>query len=117
MPQATQPSYQTPEQNAPIQYDLLLPIISNDYYAAIAGLIYGCALGDNLGLQAEGKTLDEVKKMQIVDQPNKDYKGIEKNDWTDDTDQLVLLMEAIGETNGNTINIKTFINSLIKFLA
>jgi hypothetical protein len=104
----------TTVENYSIQYDILLPHISNKYHSAIAGLIYGCALGDNLGLQLEGKTLDEIKH-PITGQPTKDFKGIEKDDWTDDTDQLVLLMESIGETKGQTIQISHFIKSLINW--
>ena len=110
LPQLPEPNIQ----NTPIKNDLLLPILENDYHAAIAGLIYGCALGDNLGLQAEGKSLADLKT-PVTGPPTKDYKGIDKNDWTDDTDQLILLMEAIGEAKGTTVNLKSFIASLIRW--
>ena len=96
------------------RYDLLLPIIANDYHNAIAGLIYGCALGDNLGLQTEGKTLDDVKT-PITAPSTKSFKGIDAHDWTDDTDQLILLMNAIMQTKGQSIDIKLFINDLIRW--
>lgn len=68
----------------------------------IAGIIYGCALGDCLGLPLEGRSADSIKNcgvLPIVGMPQRKYKGFEKGDWTDDTDQLILLMETLTEGN------------------
>jgi ADP-ribosylglycohydrolase len=68
----------------------------------IAGLVYGCALGDCLGLPLEGRSLEHVKSgsvQYITGMPTKDHRGIKQGDWTDDTDQLILLMDVFAENN------------------
>ena len=82
----------------------------------IAGLVYGCALGDNLGLPYEGKSLSDLTNYsaKIVGQPQRDYRGINKGDWTDDTDILVLLMDTLTE-GGLRFNPMTFAKKLSKW--
>lgn len=66
----------------------------------LAGLIYGCALGDCLGLPYEGRALDDIKSMSmpaITGLPVYEHKGIKVGDWSDDTDQLILLMDHLAE--------------------
>ncbi len=69
------------------------------------GLVYGCAIGDALGLQYEGCDREYIAG-QIANNPagltiktEGSWYGIELGDWTDDTDQLVLLMETLTETD------------------
>lgn len=72
----------------------------SELFDKISGLIYGCAIGDNLGLQVEGKTLEHISmyiRDGIRDQPTINSKGIDKGDWTEDTDQLILLMDVLTE--------------------
>lgn len=67
----------------------------------LAGLIYGCAIGDCLGLQCEGKSLEDIKKIfkeGVHDMTKQDIRGILAGDWSDDTDHLILNMEVLEET-------------------
>ncbi len=64
----------------------------------IKGLIYGCAIGDAIGVQAEAMDKEELMKKYpngINDFPINVVRGIRCGDWSDDTDQLVLVMESI----------------------
>ena len=73
-------------------------------YDKIAGLIYGCALGDCLGVTLEGKQLVDIQNSNmkpITDLPNSDYRGILKGDWSDDTDHLILLLDHLKDTKFN----------------
>ncbi len=80
----------------------------------IAGLIYGCALGDCLGVQVEMQTPDEIKRNYpngIQGLSRNDYKNIQSGDWSDDTDQMILLVEMLAEHKLN-FNIRTFTKKL-----
>lgn len=64
------------------------------------GIIWGCALGDAIGLQFEGcdhrraKTLTE-RGIEFPHTNNGDQiRGVIKGDWTDDTDHMVLLLDS-----------------------
>lgn len=71
----------------------------------IKGLIYGQAIGDALGLATEFMSIEEVNQFY----PNgvQSYSDIiqdkhrirwEKGDWTDDTDQILCIMDSIIKT-------------------
>lgn len=63
-----------------------------------AGMVFGCALGDALGLQCKGETPDSLRNRfpEGVKLPYEGgYRGFEPNDWTDKTDQLILGMRAL----------------------
>lgn len=83
----------------------------NPIYDKIAGLIYGCAIADCLGVQAEGRTVDDIKQYipggKVTYMPTADMRGIVHGDWTDDTDQLILLMDTLSE-NDLVFNEKVF---------
>lgn len=87
--------------------DLVLEWIkenNNPIYNKIAGLIYGCAIADCLGVQVEGRKADEIKERfptGVTDMPSQDMRGIVHGDWTDDTDQLICLLDTLTETNLN----------------
>jgi len=71
-------------------------------YNNIVGLIYGCAIGDCLGVQVEGMSEEDIIKYfptGIKDMPRQSIRGIAAGDWTDDTDQLILLMDNLIVTN------------------
>jgi len=71
----------------------------------ILGCIYGNALGDAYGLATEFESKREVErnyKGEVIPFPN--FKQTfhsscwTKGDWTDDTDQMILIMEVLTET-------------------
>eukprot|EP01116_Phalansterium_solitarium_P010471 TRINITY_DN2528_c0_g1_i1.p1 TRINITY_DN2528_c0_g1~~TRINITY_DN2528_c0_g1_i1.p1 ORF type:complete len:497 (+),score=55.70 TRINITY_DN2528_c0_g1_i1:502-1992(+) len=87
----------------------------------ILGCIYGNALGDAYGLATEFQTKDEVLKIygnREVPFPN--YKRNYHNsrwtagDWTDDTDQMILIMETLVECGGP--NAKVFAAKLDRWI-
>src|SRR5271170_3186547 len=72
----------------------------------IYGTLFGVALGDAYGLPAEGKSIEildrrypvsatEPHRMPFPYQESKALRGFPANDWTDDTDQTVLVMRAL----------------------
>ncbi|KAI6657941.1 ADPribosylglycohydrolase superfamily protein [Oopsacas minuta] len=77
----------------------------------IKGCIYGNALGDAMGLATEFLSRDELKKKYPKPGPIPfsdivlDFHRYRwtKGDWTDDTDQMLLIMEGIIESGGNVI--------------
>ena len=85
----------------------------------ICGLIWGAALGDAVGLSTEFMQKAEAARTY----PNPDLlspasrcedkhrKRWLQGDWTDDTDQLILLLDAIVAGNG-LLNIRDFAKSL-----
>jgi hypothetical protein len=82
--------------------DLFLQLTNSEIIDKIIGIIYGCALGDCAGVQVEGYNLDRIKTYYtdgVIDMlgPMQSIRGIESGDWTDDTDQLILLMEVFTE--------------------
>ena len=61
------------------------------------GALLGFAIGDALGMPAEGLKLDEVKKVfgrieDFLDSPLGDLKA---GEWTDDTEQMLILAESL----------------------
>eukprot|EP00026_Physarum_polycephalum_P003546 Phypoly_transcript_03559.p1 GENE.Phypoly_transcript_03559~~Phypoly_transcript_03559.p1 ORF type:complete len:574 (+),score=104.59 Phypoly_transcript_03559:204-1724(+) len=71
----------------------------------ILGCIYGNALGDAVGLATEFMTKAEIKKAYgnaPINYPKfkKNYHNCrwEEGDWTDDTDQMILILETLLET-------------------
>lgn len=80
----------------------------------IKGLIYGCAIGDVLGLQVEGFTkeiLDKNFPDGVKDFSEYGRRGIPPGDWSDDTDQLILLMDVLAENK--KFNAKKFAQKLL----
>lgn len=72
----------------------------------VYGCVFGGAFGDAIGKATEFLSTDQVKKLypmgkirfeDIVNDFHRD--GWEKTDWTDDTDQSILVMETVAETN------------------
>lgn len=64
----------------------------------VLGAIFGCALGDALGLPAEGgdkATLADRYPGGLSLPHAREVRGFPLNDWTDDTDQTVLIMRAL----------------------
>lgn len=76
----------------------------------IFGCVFGGAYGDAIGKATEFLSPDQVRSMynpskkisfdDIVSDFHRD--GWEKNDWTDDTDQMVLVMQTIRESQPST---------------
>jgi len=96
--------------------DLLKPILVNvkqrDFLDRLLGCIYGQALGDAYGLSTEFQTRTQIEStypdpMQLI--PFPDYiqtphaRRWKQGDWTDDTDQWVLVMETLIGPNSNAI--------------
>jgi ADP-ribosylglycohydrolase len=90
----------------------------------IQGVIYGAAIGDALGLSTEFMNKTDVEKYysntEIFTYENihQDYhrKTWVKGDWTDDTDQMLVLMKTIMESSGSTIDINKFSTNLINWV-
>ena len=78
------------------------------------GIIWGCALGDAIGLQFEKSTTTHAKNLadKGVVFPSG---GSAKGDWTDDTDHMVLLLDsAYFDTDGiMRIDNKLFASKLV----
>lgn len=88
----------------------------------IRGLIWGAALGDAVGLSTEFMERSEASRMypkaeklspasRVDDRHRKRWK---QGDWTDDTDQMILLLDAIGEGQG-LLNTFSFAKALKKW--
>jgi ADP-ribosylglycohydrolase len=90
----------------------------------IRGVIYGTVIGDALGLSTEFMTLDNVKEhypnteIFTYDGIHQDYhrKTWKKGDWTDDSDQMIVVMKTIMESSGSTIDIKKFSENLLDWV-
>jgi ADP-ribosylglycohydrolase len=106
----------------PHEEDLLNPILVNmkqrDFLDRLLGCIYGQALGDAYGLSTEFQTHAQIQStypnlMQLI--PFPDYIQTphahrwKQGDWTDDTDQWVLVMETLIDANSDA---KTFARKL-----
>ena len=67
------------------------------------GLVYGCALGDAVGLQYEGCDKEYITRVisTLTIKTQGYWHGVELGDWSDDTDHLVLLLETLTENNNN----------------
>lgn len=83
--------------------------LDDPFLNKVLGVIYGNALGDAVGLATEFLDKKEVCQLYpdgIVAFP--DYKLNMHNarwvpgDWTDDTDQMILIMESLTENGGNS---------------
>lgn len=88
----------------------------------IKGIIYGQAIGDALGLATEFLTKKEAVNYYGVNGPE-EYSQIindfhrsrwAKGDWTDDTDQLLLILQMIVERNG-TVDKGAFAKKMISW--
>lgn len=66
----------------------------------VAGIVWGCAVGDYVGVQVEFSSADAIRARYGPDgvtgppDPASGLRGL-IYDWSDDTDQLVLLMAAL----------------------
>lgn len=95
----------TIEQKTPeIDSSLLFQYLEKNRYIQmfdkIAGIIYGCALGDCVGILLEGMQFIDFQNLQkppATGIPTQDFRNIHKGDWSDDTDQMILLMEILTE--------------------
>eukprot|EP01117_Protostelium_nocturnum_P012778 TRINITY_DN4729_c0_g4_i3.p1 TRINITY_DN4729_c0_g4~~TRINITY_DN4729_c0_g4_i3.p1 ORF type:complete len:421 (-),score=171.98 TRINITY_DN4729_c0_g4_i3:100-1362(-) len=79
--------------------------LKNPVIDGILGCIYGQALGDAVGLATEFSSKEVIKRMfgdGPIPFPKFDRTGHsrrwEEGDWTDDTDQMILIMEGITST-------------------
>ncbi len=64
------------------------------------GCILGTAVGDALGMPAEGMSMDDIKRVygRIDDFLPSPYGDLQAGEWTDDTEQMLVLAESILET-------------------
>lgn len=62
--------------------------------------VLGTAIGDALGMPVEGLTRSEIKKIhgEINDFLPSPYNDFKAGEWTDDTEQMIVLAESILET-------------------
>ncbi len=64
------------------------------------GAILGFAIGDALGMPVEGLSRDEIKKIygEVRDFLHSPYGDLKAGEWTDDTEQMILLAKSILKT-------------------
>ena len=72
----------------------------------LKGILYGCALGDAIGLMTEGKNKDAIQslyktKSDIKFPYERPINGWPICDWTDDTDQTILVFDVLAECMAN----------------
>lgn len=86
---------------------LLDPLLStNRRVDRVLGCIYGAALGDAFGLATEFLSKKEARDIYPFDIPFPEFKRNAHNhrwevgDWTDDTDQLLCIMDTITQCKG-----------------
>ena len=87
-------------------------------YDRAKGCIFGCALGDALGLPAEGseKRILAARYPDGIALPHRcKTRGFPLNDWTDDTDQTVLVMRALQAQHHGEAAGPSFAKSLKKW--
>ncbi|CAF0881672.1 unnamed protein product [Didymodactylos carnosus] len=90
---------------------------------SILGCIYGQALGDAYGLATEFETRCSIDKLypdgREIPFPNfittHHSRRWMKGDWTDDTDQWILIMETIIEQEG-VVDVKVFAKKLLHWI-
>jgi len=92
--------------------DLDALVLKNPIVDKILGVIYGNALGDAFGLSTEFLSKDHVTSLYGADDiPFPNYKKNAHNmewkagDWTDDTDQMICILDTILETKGQASEI------------
>lgn len=101
---------------------ILTNVKRKDFVNRLLGCAYGQALGDAYGLSTEFQTRVQVEhtypdSMQLI--PFPDYiqtphaRRWKRGDWTDDTDQWVLVMETLIEENGDAV---TFARKLSRWV-
>ena len=84
----------------------------------VKGVIFGQAIGDAVGVQAEFCFKKDFKSVDDIKFPmTEQVKIFEKNDWTDDTDQAILLMESVVAAGENRVSIEEFNKKLQKIFA
>lgn len=72
-------------------------ILNNKIKNCIKGIIYGQCLGDAVGLITEFK--HKKDKIPVVFPYTEKIRGFPVCDWTDDSDQMILLLETILESD------------------
>ncbi|CAF3746078.1 unnamed protein product [Rotaria sp. Silwood1] len=98
----------------PNEPDLLEPLFTNQndnqIIDRLLGCAYGQALGDAYGLSTEFETHDKIKyhypdASKLIPFPNyittPHSRRWKRGDWTDDTDQWILLLETLTKGNGD----------------
>jgi len=97
-------------------------VMKNKVIDRILGTIYGNALGDAVGLSTEFLFKKDIKTIygnRSIEFPNfirnAHNSRWEVGDWTDDTDQLILILETIVENNGE-VDIKCFAKKLVHWI-
>jgi ADP-ribosylglycohydrolase len=86
----------------------------------VRGLVFGAALGDSIGLATEFMTREEINEKYPADHifrpgvdvyPDTHRMNFPRGDWTDDTDQLLLMLQTLLE-HGGMYNGPTFASKL-----
>ena len=78
-----------------IAYPLKQLSVKENFRGSLAGL----AIGDALGMPVEGMSFEEIRRrFGIVDRFMESEDGLLAGEWTDDTEQALLLAESLAET-------------------
>ena len=86
---------------------------SNSVENYIAGLVYGCAIGDCLGAQYKGRSSAGLK-INKLEYSTYGFRGMDPYTWSDDTDQLVIAMNVF-LSNDMQFTMKDFSESLLEW--
>ena len=75
---------------------------SQQYQDKVKAVMFGAGLGDAIGLLTELKTADDIKEMypkksDLVFPPPEALRGYTLGDWTDETDQLIVVLDTLKE--------------------
>eukprot|EP00931_Biecheleriopsis_adriatica_P079002 TRINITY_DN52419_c0_g1_i1.p1 TRINITY_DN52419_c0_g1~~TRINITY_DN52419_c0_g1_i1.p1 ORF type:complete len:709 (-),score=158.35 TRINITY_DN52419_c0_g1_i1:24-1847(-) len=121
IPEAYQSPLQAPTalDSARVELGMHTCLSSSDLSDRLRGLIWGAALGDAVGLATEFMNKEEAAQAYPDRSKLSPASRVEdrhrsrwmQGDWTDDTDQLILLLDAVIEGNG-IMDQKVFARSL-----
>lgn len=79
--------------------------MSGRNYNIFKGIIFGQALGDAVGLQAEFRFKKDIGGIENIIFPMKAAKGdFVLNDWTDDTDQAIIIIDTLKEADSSPMD-------------
>lgn len=83
----------------------------------LAGLVYGCAAAECFGVQADNMNTEYLHERfpdGVNEMPTVQSHGIRPNDWGGNTDQLVVIIDALTETGGD-FDLGVFVRKLKKW--
>nr|QBK89453.1 MAG: ADP-ribosylglycohydrolase [Mimivirus LCMiAC02] len=83
----------------------------------IKGLVYGGLIGDAMGVQFEFLPTEQVKIPSKLTYENSPFLNIEHGRWSDDGDNIILLLQTMTECNNSKIKFHMLYAKKLKFWA